>query len=180
MPDAEDIQHGGRLAIGADPGASGVTAASYWRQQPDGTWVIFDEYYHDASKGYHIGEEAHAEAILEKHGLPDVGVCDPAGGDLYYQLRKRCSKFQRARKDVLGNISHLDTSFRSGVVKVLAGSCPNGRDELGSWEWDHKAAERGEDAPVKGGDHWIDTVLYLARAVIPKRRATANSVDGLF
>ena len=40
-----DGAKGGRVAVAADAGAAGVTAALYAREQRDGTWVVFDEYY---------------------------------------------------------------------------------------------------------------------------------------
>ena len=77
----------GRFAVAADAGAAGVTAALYAREQRDGTWVVFDEYYHDARTRVQIGEGAHADAIIARHGIPDVCVVD--GPNLRHEMATR-------------------------------------------------------------------------------------------
>ena len=42
--------------------------------------------------------------------------------------------------------------------------------EFGSYIWDEKAIERGEDKPVKQFDHCMDAVRYFAYTIIRRER----------
>ena len=46
--------------------------------------------------------------------------------------------------------------------------CENTIKEFASYIWDEKAAERGEDKPVKKSDHCMDSLRYFAYTVIRK------------
>ena len=41
--------------------------------------------------------------------------------------------------------------------------------EFGSYIWDEKAAQRGEDRPVKENDHAMDAVRYFVYTILSKR-----------
>jgi phage terminase large subunit len=49
--------------------------------------------------------------------------------------------------------------------------CVNTIREFGSYVWDKKAAERGEDKPVKFEDHCMDALRYYCMTVIRIRQA---------
>ena len=46
--------------------------------------------------------------------------------------------------------------------------CPNTIKEFGSYIWDQKASERGEDKPVKQHDHAMDALRYFCYTIIRK------------
>ena len=46
--------------------------------------------------------------------------------------------------------------------------------EFGSYIWDAKAAEHGEDKPVKEHDHALDAARYMAYTII--RRPSGISI----
>ena len=48
-------------------------------------------------------------------------------------------------------------------------SCENTIKEFGSYIWDAKAVERGEDKPVKERDHCMDAARYHAYTIIRRR-----------
>ena len=41
--------------------------------------------------------------------------------------------------------------------------------EFGSYIWDEKAAQQGEDRPVKENDHAMDAVRYFVYTILSKR-----------
>ena len=45
-------------------------------------------------------------------------------------------------------------------------SCVNTIKEFGSYIWDAKAAEHGEDKPVKEKDHAMDAIRYFVMTII--------------
>ena len=42
--------------------------------------------------------------------------------------------------------------------------------EFGSYIWDEKAVERGDDKPVKQHDHCMDAARYFAYTIIRRER----------
>ena len=175
IPEVDSRSSDGRLAVSADAGASGVTAALFAREQRDGTWVVFDEYYHDARTRVQIGEGAHADAIIARHGIPDVCVVD--GPNLRHEMATRGAWASLPDKtDKEANVGHLDACFRGRRLTFLAGTCENARREFATLEWDAAARLRGVSQPVDSEDHTTDCGIYLAKAVIPKW--TLGDIDG--
>jgi len=43
--------------------------------------------------------------------------------------------------------------------------CKRLRDEIAGYAWDTKAAERGEDVPIKRDDHAVDPLRYVLQSV---------------
>jgi hypothetical protein len=60
---------------------------------------------------------------------------------------------------VQDGIHLVSTLFGLGRLKIHK-SCKSLRDELPGYSWDERAAERGEDVPVKADDHGIDALRY--------------------
>ena len=52
---------------------------------------------------------------------------------------------------------------------VFCDTCINTIMEFGSYIWDEKAAQRGEDRPVKENDHAMDAVRYFVYTILSKR-----------
>jgi len=53
--------------------------------------------------------------------------------------------------------------------------------EFASYVWDAKAAERGEDKPVKQHDHAMDAMRYFVYMVVADRMAKVQTFrNGLF
>jgi len=53
----------------------------------------------------------------------------------------------------------MTTQMQRGNLKVLS-CCPNTIREIETYSWDPKAAERGEDKPLKRDDHTTDALRY--------------------
>ena len=48
--------------------------------------------------------------------------------------------------------------------------CINIRREIDSYVWDEKAAQRGEERPVKENDHAMDALRYIIKTTVNRRR----------
>ena len=49
-------------------------------------------------------------------------------------------------------------------------SCVGLKAEMQSYAWDEKAAERGEEKPVKQMDHGLDALRYFVKTILPSWR----------
>ena len=58
---------------------------------------------------------------------------------------------------------------------IFADSCENTIMEFGSYIWDAKAAEYGEDRPVKQHDHAMDAVRYFVFTMLGNQMAKIGS-----
>jgi phage terminase large subunit len=65
-----------------------------------------------------------------------------------------------AQNDVLEGIETV-ASLISNDGFYVAKRCENVLKELESYSWDSKAAERGEDKPIKENDHTLDGIRYV-------------------
>ena len=57
--------------------------------------------------------------------------------------------------------------------------CKNTLKEFASYIWDAKAADRGEDRPVKQYDHAMDAVRYFCSTVLGNQVARIKSKQQL-
>ena len=92
-------------------------------------------------------------------------ILDPAAASFKAQLEKDGHKVKKAKNDVLDGIRFVATLLLSGSIFVDK-SCENLIKEFASYIWDAKAAERGEDKPVKEHDHALDALRYFCYTII--------------
>jgi len=63
---------------------------------------------------------------------------------------------------VLDGIRLMSSLLANDRLRVHA-RCTGLIDEIPGYSWDDRAAERGEDAPIKAGDHSIDAARYAIK-----------------
>jgi hypothetical protein len=49
--------------------------------------------------------------------------------------------------------------------------------EIGSYRWDPKASDRGEDKPIKDNDHALDALRYAVYTHFQNKTGTGMSAD---
>ena len=59
------------------------------------------------------------------------------------------------------------SKFISGKNLVIQKGCTTLIEHLQSYEWDSKAADRGEDKPLKVNDHICDALRYALASAFP-------------
>ena len=74
-------------------------------------------------------------------------------------------KIIKAKNDVLDGIRFTGTLLNIGQI-LFHTRCKNTIKEFGSYIWDVKACERGEDKPIKQHDHAMDAVRYFCYTII--------------
>ena len=90
---------------------------------------------------------------------PQYLYADPAAASFREELHRRGLTTHRADNKVLDGIRLVDSLLTTGRLKVHA-DCTHLMDELPGYVWDVKAAERGEDKPVKLDDDHVDAMRY--------------------
>lgn len=130
------------------------------------TWPqirIEDEYYYDSRKEGRSKSDAEiADEIKEFISWRPIRALyvDPAAASLKVELRNRNLPVVDANNDVLFGIKVM-SKFIANKNIVIRASCTNLIDEIQGYTWDMKAADRGEDKPIKHADHAIDSIRYL-------------------
>jgi phage terminase large subunit len=64
-----------------------------------------------------------------------------------------------ANNEVLDGIQMMTSEMQKGNLGILE-CCVNTIREIETYVWDKKAADRGDDEPVKKADHCIDSLRY--------------------
>ena len=73
------------------------------------------------------------------------------------ELRSRGFYVKPANNEVLDGIRVVSTLLSGRKIRIHQ-SCIGLRSEMQSYSWDEKAAERGEEKPVKQQDHGPDAL----------------------
>lgn len=71
----------------------------------------------------------------------------------------------KAKNDVLDGIRLVATLLNLKKL-FFCDTAVNAIQEFQSYSWDEKAAERGEDKPIKQHDHAVDAVRYFCYTIL--------------
>ena len=96
-------------------------------------------------------------------------IVDPSAASFVQELRSRGWVVKEADNEVLDGIRKTGALFAKHQLLVNRHNCPGLVGELQSYVWDDKAAEKGEEKPVKQLDHGPDAIRYKVNA-LPKWR----------
>ena len=92
---------------------------------------------------------------------------DPSAASFIAELKKRGYRVKKAVNNVLDGIRFFASLLQEPKVKIST-ECEMTLKEFSSYVWDEKAADRGEDKPVKVFDHAMDAVRYFGYTIIRK------------
>ena len=150
--------------VACDYGASTVTHALLIAQDGHRSHVV-DEWVHDTGLHGHMAASQQAAGLAERFRSVAPRIrrvfIDPAALGMRRELEAIYGR-QRVRKaenDVAMGIE-VTGHMLAGEQMTVASSCRRLKTELDSYEWDWRASERGEDAPVKMRDHGADALRY--------------------
>lgn len=158
--------------VGIDYGTTNATAAVLCAITPN-KWPqirVEAEYYYDsAKKGRSKTDEELVRDIQEFISYKNVSAIyvDPAAASLKIALRQKDLPVLDANNDVLLGIKIM-SKFIGGKNLVIHKGCINLREQIQTYAWDAKAADRGEDKPVKKADHAIDACRYACLTAFPE------------
>ena len=100
-------------------------------------------------------------------------VVDPSAASFIAELRSRGVYVKPANNDVEDGIRVVGSLLAKRNIRINKENCKGLLGEMRSYVWDDKAAERGEEKPVKQKDHGPDALRYYCYTVLPKWRIGA-------
>lgn len=171
--DIKDRLIDGNRYVSIDYGTQNATAFLLWNQGRDKIWYCTREYYYSGrDTGKQKTDSEYADDLKEWLGDTKIKaiIVDPAAASFIAELRKRGFKVLKAKNDVEDGIRLVGTFLNQEKIK-FCDCCINTLMEFASYIWDEKAAERGEDKPVKQRDHAMDAIRYMCYTVLGNHMA---------
>lgn len=154
--------------VSIDYGTQNATAYLLWNKGIDGKWYCIREYYYSGrEKGIQKTDSEYAEDLRVWLGDTEIKavIVDPAAASFIAELRKHGYVVIPAKNDVEDGIRLVGTLLNQEKI-IFNKSCTNTIMEFASYIWDAKAAERGEDKPIKQHDHALDAVRYFVYTIL--------------
>lgn len=154
--------------VSCDYGTQNPTAFLLWNEAADGKWYCQREYYYSGrDKGRQKTDKEFSDDLTKWLAGTEIRavILDPAAASFKAQLEKDGYKVKKAKNDVLDGIRFVATLLSQGSF-LIDRNCTNLVKEFASYIWDVKAAERGEDKPVKEHDHALDALRYFVYTII--------------
>ncbi|MHC8464499.1 PBSX family phage terminase large subunit [Weissella tructae] len=160
--------------VSCDYGTQNATTFKLWRLY-DGVWYCTDEYYYSGrEKSRQKTDSALREDLddfYERNGLDKKYtriILDPAAASFKSELKQHGYSVKRAKNDVVNGIRAQMNAMDQGKIK-WSSTCKHTFKELNAYIWDNKAADRGEDKPIKEHDHCLDADRYFVYTVLSKK-----------
>lgn len=168
--------------VSIDYGTQNPTTFGLWGLC-DGIWYKVREYHYDGrQKNKQKTDQEYLEDLQEftrevKSNLKGI-IVDPSAASFIALLKKNHLKVVKAKNEVLDGIRNVGTALNDSLVKYND-CCKETFREYSSYVWDEKAAERGEDKPVKQNDHQLDADRYFVNTVL-FGKTKAKAVPSLY
>lgn len=138
----------------------GVSTGKY-TQEGKKLWVE-DEYYWDPKVTHRGKTNSEFAADIVKF-LQDYNVnqlyIDPSAAAFKLEMARAGMRTVDANNEVLDGIQIMCSEMQKGNLFIMD-NCVNLIKEIETYVWDGKAAEKGDDKPVKKSDHAIDCLRY--------------------
>lgn len=116
--------------------------------------------------------------------VPRYWVVDPSAASFRQQLVRDGITSVKANNEVQDGIRTVSSLLAMGRLKVHR-SCEGFIAEVSGYCWDDRAAQLGEDKPVKANDDSVDAARYIVKTTqsiwqqyIPMLASSADTLDG--
>lgn len=163
--------------ISCDYGTQNACVFLLWRRVKNShIWYCEKEYYYSGrEKRVQKTDKEYVEdlKVFVNHEMPKAVIVDPSAASFIAALKQEGFMVKKAKNDVSDGIRNTSTEIKENRL-LFNPSCINTRKEFESYIWDTRAANRGEDAPVKENDHAMDAIRYFVQTVIYKKTITMN------
>ena len=162
--------------VSIDYGTHNPTSMGLWGLYNRKWYRVADSYFDSVKQMRQRTDEEH---YRELHNLitdntggkkPVAVIVDPSAASLIECIKRHGEyRVRQADNDVLSGIANVSTELNAGRL-LFCDCCHEIFDEFLSYIWDQKAAERGEDKPVKQYDHAMDDMRYFVQTVLYKSK----------
>lgn len=160
----------GQTYISIDYGTQNATVFLLWQKGKDGIWYCVKEYYYSGrDNAKQKTDKEFADELVEftKDIRIKEVIVDPSAASFIAELKQRKFKIRKAKNDVIDGIRFVGSMLNDEKIKIHV-ECVNTLKEFSSYTWDKKAADRGEDKPVKTNDHAMDALRYFVYTIVAK------------
>lgn len=154
-----------QLAIAIDHGTTNPLHAIALGLGADGRLYITNEWRWD-HRHHPEGQITNVEYsqrlrvwVAENQLRPTWTIVDPSAGDFKLQLQRDKWMPMDADNEVVPGIQQVASLFATDRL-LVSDACPELISEIPGYAWDPKASEKGEDKPIKVGDHGCDAMRY--------------------
>ena len=132
----------------------------------DGTVYVDREYRWDSREEHRQKtDEEYADDMEAFMGKDQCAIlADPSAASFIAALRRRGLYVIPADNDVLNGIRKTSVLFQRKKLRVNS-LCAGFLGEVGTYLWDEKAAQHGEDKPLKERDHSMDAIRYFVNSL---------------
>ncbi|MBZ6207535.1 PBSX family phage terminase large subunit [Streptomyces olivaceus] len=156
------------VAVGVDYGITNAFAAVLLGLGTDRRLYAASEWRYDARhQRRQLTDVEYSERLRGwLRNVPGIGpvrpqfvTVDPSAASFIQQLKRDRLTPTPANNSVLDGIRTVSSLLATDRLKVHS-SCRGLIAEISGYAWDDKAAEKGEDKPIKAADHSCDALRY--------------------
>lgn len=138
----------------------------------DTAWVVNEYYYDSREKGAQKTDRMYGDDLVKFIGndKPRMIILDPSAASFKAEMRSKGYRIKDADNEVSDGIRMTSTMMARRKIKVVKDKCPRTLKDIAAYIWDEKAAERGEEKPLKTNDHACitgDTLIDTIEGQIP-------------
>jgi PBSX family phage terminase large subunit len=160
--------------VSCDYGVYNALCYQLWGYNKN-TWYMIKEYFYSGrDTGKQKDNELYYQTLDKFIGkLNILGIIiDPSATSFIQTIKKHGKyKVKKAKNDVKEGIENTGTALN--VKKIMIDkNCKNMIREFYSYMWDEKAAERGEEKPIKQNDHCCDALRYMVNTVMYRKNGS--------
>ncbi|WP_438824981.1 PBSX family phage terminase large subunit [Bacillus sp. JJ722] len=166
--------------VSIDYGTQNPTTFGLWGFY-NGVWYKVKEYHYDGRQEnkQKTDQEYLEDLQLFIEGISTKGIIvDPSAASFIALLKKNRFKVIKAKNEVIDGIRNVATALNDGLI-AYNDCCKETFREYASYIWDEKAAERGEDKPIKQNDHQMDSDRYFVNTIL-FGKTKARAVPSLY
>lgn len=165
------LKYSARRYIAIDYGTTNPMVFLDCWDDGDTIWIV-DEYYYDSrEKGVQKTDNQYGDDLVKFIGneSPRSIILDPSAASFKVEMKGRGYRIKDADNEVADGIRMTSTMIAKRKIKAHK-KCVRLRKDIAAYIWDEKAAERGEEKPLKVNDHGDDAMRYLVKTIIKPRR----------
>jgi len=162
--DIKKLEFEPKCWVSCDFGIQNATVYLLWRKVAGKPiYIITDEWYYS---GREEQRQKTVKGLVE--GLksflgelkPQYVIIDPSAAALKVELRQQGFRTLDADNAVLDGIANTGKLLEDGYI-LVSEKCKHTIEEFDLYMWDEKAADNGEDVPIKENDHCMDALRYF-------------------
>lgn len=132
-------------------------------------WVAREYYWDSAVQMRQKTDAEYADDLFEFIGPQNnaKAIIDPSAASFKAEMRKRGIWHVDADDDVNEGIRIVSMVLNQRMVRFCRQTVQKTIQEMQTYAWDSKAAQRGEEKPLKIHDHGPDAFRYFAKTEVP-------------